>query len=155
VEILDRETSVTDEQAAEYFFRDLADANGIVSADGIQYVKSLTPPEMPTPTMDQNNDNLPSNDAAADVVVVRGGIGRQLVAQGRDTDIAGNPRNLDTKWVRIDLCVIRLPSVATDLLITLTTPGELVPQATMEHLDGTFITILQSFRIVDWTLFGE
>lgn len=138
VEILDRESSVSDDGAAEYFFKDLAEANGIVSNKGIQFVASLS--DMPaTP---------PSSQA-----VIRGGIGRQLVAQGRDTDIAGNPRQLEAKWVRIDLCVIRLPSVTTELLITLTTPGE-AAQASIENLDDTFVVILRSFRIVDWGLFG-
>jgi len=140
VEILGREASVSDDEAAEYFFRDLAEANGIASPDGMQFVKLIT--EMPFTATD-----LPPT------AVIRGGIGRQRVAQGRDTDVAGNPRQLEAKWVRIDLCIVRLPSVSTDLLITLTTPGE-AAQDTMEYLDGTFLTILQSFRIIDWTLFG-
>ena len=152
MEILGRETTVTDEHAAAYFFQDLAQANGITSPDGVAFQK-----------LKEKIPSIGSLELPADATLC-GGVGRQLVAKGRDTDIAGNPRQLVAHWVRIDLCAIRLPSVDTDILVTLTTPttpttGE--PQsssssssAPLERLDDLFANVLRSVRIIDWSLFG-
>lgn len=64
--------------------------------------------------------------------------GTMLVEKGR-----GNRH-----WVRILLGVIRLPDKDTDILVSLNTPT-----STAEHYD-LFLSILASFDIVDWSLFG-
>ena len=141
MEILDRETSVADDQAASYFFRDLAEANGVTQPEEMEF---QTLPEIPRISSD-----LPANTKQC------GGIGRQLVRQGRDTDIAGNPRHIEPAWVRIDLCVIRLPHVNSEVLVALTSPSPLAATALSSPAwDELFVHMLQSFRIIDWTLFG-
>lgn len=141
MEILARETSVTDEEAAAYFFRDLAEANGITQPD--EEMEFHTIPEIPL-----LGTELPNTAKKF------GGVGRQLVRQGRDTDIAGNPRQLTPAWVRIDLCLIRLPHVESEILVTFTSPVETATTASMTTWDEIFVRMIQSFRVVDWNLFG-
>lgn len=142
VEVLQRHDEVTDEQAATFFFRDLAEANGIPASSAEDSTQFTVANEMPS-----IGSNLPPD------ATVHGGIGRQLVAQGRDTDIAGNPRQLEARWVRVDLCVIRLPNVTSEILITLTSPQMPLAEFTM-GFHALFAAVIQSFRIADWTLFG-
>ena len=138
VEILSHENAVRDDKAASYFFHDLAQANGSPE-DKSQFMPLSETPKIAS--------ELPEN------AVICGGTGRQWVAQGRDTDIGGNPRNITPKGVRIDLCAIRLPSVATDILVTLSSPEENFHYP-IDKMHDLFIQIVHSIRIVDWTLFG-
>ena len=138
LEILGQE-KVPDEQAALHFFQDLSEANGVTSTGGWKFSTHATMPSIAS--------KLPK-DAS-----ILGGAGKQLVAQGRDIDIGGNPRHLEAKWVRGGLCVIRLPHVTAEVLVTLTSPGE-VSDAALTAPNETFVQILQSIRFVDWSLFG-
>lgn len=140
MEILSREKNVSNEEAASYFFKDLAEANGITSPEGLEFYSHADMPLI-------DSDLLPSD------AIVLGGAGKQLVAQGRDTDRAGNPRNLVAHWTRIDLCVIRLPNVASEVLVTLTSPGDAIG-ASLSAPNELFGRICHSIRFVDWSLFG-
>lgn len=150
VEILERQSFVTDAQAAEYFFRDLAEANGVVVANSeMEFQTMSTVPQLAATQSSSSSSPLP------DTAKTCGGIGRQLVRQGRDTDVAGNPRQVTAAWVRIDLCVLRLPHVNSEILLTLTSPTTTSqPGASLSEWDELFVQMLQSFCIKDWTLFG-
>jgi hypothetical protein len=141
IEILERQNEVSDESAAEYFFRDLAESNGCVLSDNnsnlIFYPASVLSSSL------SNIQGLPPE------ATVCQGFGQQRVAVGRDTDVAGNPRQTEVHDIRVDLCVIRLPMQSTDLLITLSTPA--IIHTSDEKL---FAQVLSSFRIRDWSLFS-
>ena len=142
VEILDRQASVTDAQAAEYFFRDLAEANGVGASSEMEFQTMSVVPRL-------ESSSLPPTARTC------GGIGRQLVRQGRDTDLAGNPRQVTAAWVRVDLCVVRVPHVESEILLTFTSPMDQTGAASLlSEWDELFVQMLQSFCIKDWTLFG-
>lgn len=144
VEILDRQDSVTDAQAAAYFFRDLAEANGVGASSEMEFQTMSV-----VPRLESSSSSLPPTATTC------GGIGRQLVRQGRDTDLAGNPRQVTAAWVRIDLCDVRLPHVESEIFLTLTSPMAQAGAASLlSEWDELFVQILQSFCIKDWTLFG-
>ncbi|GKY95589.1 hypothetical protein MPSEU_000520200 [Mayamaea pseudoterrestris] len=83
------------------------------------------------------------------------GYGFQRVKMGRAVDINEIPRQQEERRVQVEICVIRLPSVATDLLLTLSTPCCLNQQENGDHAySATFQTILSSLEIKDWRLFG-
>lgn len=141
VEILQRQ-EVDDANAASFFFTDLAEANGIIgqSNDAIFY---------PSPVPTANQMQISNGTACS-------GMGYQKIAKGRDYDIAGNRRTDQTiQWTRIELCVLRLEHVETDLLITISRPcngpqsGEGTPSWSTEYQ-----RIVSSFNIHDWSLFG-
>mmetsp|Transcript_32859 Transcript_32859/g.50860 ORF Transcript_32859/g.50860 Transcript_32859/m.50860 type:complete len:188 (-) Transcript_32859:102-665(-) len=142
VEILERQSAVADAVAANYFFDDLAECNG-VPGSARQF---LIQPEL------LQISGLP------DSAVLCFGTGSQRVAMGRESDITGNPRTQEIRQVRYELCAMRLPSVRTDLLVTLSTPDDPNPQDTgggsLQPSD-VFKRALSSFSILDWSLFGE
>jgi hypothetical protein len=142
VEILDRQSSVTDEQAAAYFFQDLAESNGM-KAPGTD-LQFTSQPEL----MNLAGAGLP------DSAKICFGTGYQKVALGKEHDIAGNPRTQQVQSIRVELCAIRLPSVGTDLLVTLSSPSDENLQETSSQPTEVFARILGSWKIEDWTLFG-
>jgi hypothetical protein len=140
VEILDRQSSVSDEQAAAYFFHDLAESNGMNAPD-----LNFTPqPEL----MHLAGAGLPDSAKCCF------GAGYQKVALGKEHDIAGNPRTQHVQSIRVELCAIRLPSVGTELLITLSSPSDENLRETVSQPSEAFARILGSWEIQDWTLFG-
>jgi len=86
--------------------------------------------------------------------------GSQKVAQGKDTDASGRARDIKAKWIRIELCALRLTNVDVDLLITMSTPqlGNAEENDNDECLDegysDVFRDLLESLNIRDWSLFG-
>jgi hypothetical protein len=85
--------------------------------------------------------------------VLCSGVGQQRVKLGRAVDNDGNSRLQEERNVRVDLCLIRLPPVQTDLLLSLSTPLDQIPQET-EDSTATFRTIVSSVEIRDWSLFA-
>lgn len=143
VEILERQ-EVGDHSAASFFFADLAESNGISDIAREAPFKSYT--------ASQATERIQNATKCL-------GVGYQKIAVGRDYDIAGNPRqNQEVRWVLIELCVIRLPSVSTDLLVTLSkplpNPNEPPSEGTDHEWSEAFRRILSSFQIRDWELFG-
>ena len=136
VEILSRQ-NVNDEDAAAFFYKDLAAANGITDDQHASFTKA-------SPNLAM--EGLPSSASLCF------GTGIQRVAMGKDVDIFGNPRQQEIKWIRVELCSIRLPSVDSDILLTLNTPLEVNPQDTAT--DSQFLEIVSSFRVRNWNLFG-
>ncbi|KAL7555360.1 hypothetical protein ACA910_007089 [Epithemia clementina (nom. ined.)] len=140
VEILDLQTS-PDDAAGEFFFRDLAESNGISSPDDFRYVSLGEQPNQ--------IETFPSES------VLCFGKGYQKIAKGRDYDVFGNRRQpeQEAKWVCIELCAVRLRNVKTDILVTMSVPNESNPQDTSTGSD-LFRMIVASLRIRDWGLFG-
>jgi hypothetical protein len=75
-------------------------------------------------------------------------VGYQNVAGGGD----------QVKWIRVELCVFRLPSVETELLVTITKPlaDPNEPPQEEETLpwSDAFQRVVSSLKIQDWGLFG-
>lgn len=138
VEIMERQ-EVSDAEAASFFFRDLGESNGCDVANS---------PFTAQPPIASSGAGAVVQGLPTDAVVCFGS-GHQRVAKGRDTDIAGNPREQQVETIQIELCLIRLPSQTTDLLITLSSPVQ-------DNVDSTvlFRRILSTFQIRNWGLFG-
>lgn len=187
IEVLEHQSSVTNETAADYFFRDLAGADNnnalfvVPVEDGEQddgFMLRFQPQATP-PSTDNLHLASPATTAATaglEGVAVVGGIGYQTVAKGRDYDVAGNKRtDQEIQTIRIELCVIRLPNVGTDLLVSLSKPilkisntDEKSGNSNSDNTDSAlqnepiteqswsdvFQCVLSSFQIRDWELFG-
>jgi hypothetical protein len=151
VEVLQHQQDVANDGAAAYFFQDLAESNASLQSSFV----AVPPGRMSIAT---RNLALPPDAALCF------GVGHQRVRMGRDFDISGNRRlDQEEKFIRVDLCVIRLPSVSTDLLVTVSTPTandppnensnvqqQQQPVATSE----VFREVLSTLEIRDWGLFG-
>jgi Ran-interacting Mog1 protein len=147
IEILERQNDIADADAAEYFFRDLAESNG-------SPVLSFTARPSLTAgaggaTTDDDTDGIAIRGLPVDAVLAFGS-GRQRVALGRDrSDAAGrrSAHHQEVHVIQVLLCAIRLKERNTDLLITLSAPIS-------NPCDDLFRRILESIRINDWSLFG-
>jgi hypothetical protein len=153
VEILQSRQDVTDANAAKFFFDDLADSNDATS----NVVSFQAQPPM---TTSNNNAQQQIQDTTACT-----GIGFQKVAMGKDHDIAGNRReDQEVRWMRVELCVFRLPvSAATDLLVTISKPISVNPNEPPQQYDDAaaatafgevFRRVVSTLQIRDWGLFG-
>jgi hypothetical protein len=138
VELVEHQEASNDEAAA-YFFYDLASANGVTSPEEFTFMSTPLPV---SPTM------LPNNATCCS------GIGMQMISHGRDVDIGGNPRLRNPHWVTVELCVLRLPHVGTDLLITLSQPKENPNEAGPFSFSQIFSHTVETFQVRDWNLFG-
>jgi len=163
VEILDRQSGVADEDAGRFFFEDLADSNGAnvggvsrrldletsghhkcSGGGGGRGVGNLPPPMLAVPRLDRD-------------AMVCCSVGVQRVALGRDVE------GQELRWVRTELCILRLEGVGTDLLVVLTAPvvgaGAGAPTAigdveVVDEPSALLRGIVGSLEIQDWTLFG-
>jgi hypothetical protein len=158
IEILQRESSVENDQAGEYFFKDLIENNGIVSGDAPKF-QSIPIVQQQSTSNNNNNTTLLNTPG----IYVCGGIGYQEVPMGRDVeDVAGNSRRPVQEIrqkVRIDLVLFRLQQQGTDLLITLTTPvqsknGIGTDESTISSLNPILNQVITTLTIHDWGLFG-
>ncbi len=155
VEIVEQE-DVQDEDAAKFFFDDLAEQNdALQNEDDIRFV-ALDDHASPTALL---NDETVL--AGANTVRVCAGFGYQKVALGRDQDIGGNSRraNQEIRYIRVDLFVLRLPVQETDLLITMSSPadGATLDEVALENFQAASAILdraLSTFRIENWDLFG-
>jgi hypothetical protein len=136
VEILELQTDVSNSEAASFFFRDLAESNEVSSTAGRRFTP--LPPQSPPALL--VHAGLPPD------AVMCCGTGQQKV-------VAGNRRDAGDPWVNIEVCVLRLPGVTSDILLTFTTPNEQGGNL-REALSEPFLQALNSVRVVDWTLFG-
>jgi hypothetical protein len=148
VEILERQGNVGDADAACYFFQDLAESNGATRVEDAQFHPITTEAAVGI-----------SNSTSSPVLPFFGA-GFQRVEMGRKFDMRGNLRNQPVQWILVELCVIRLPHVGTDLLVTLSTPLDNEPiDSVRAMLDLTlsdkFLHILSTLKIFDWGLFGS
>jgi Ran-interacting Mog1 protein len=137
VEILEHQDQCSNSEAAAYFFEDLASANGVTSPHDKKFM-AVPLPVSPT---------LPNNAKACS------GIGTQKISPGLDKNVGGNPRSRNPRWVTVELCVLRLPDVGTDLLITLSQPTDHSDEAESASFSQTFLRAVQTFQVRDWKLF--
>jgi hypothetical protein len=154
VEILQRQDVVADANAAKFFFDDLADSNETNNVVSFQS-------QPPTTTANNTHGAIQIENTTACT-----GIGFQKVSMGKDHDLAGNRReDQEVRWIRVELCVFRLPvSAATDLLVTISkpsaNPNEPPPQpddaaaADAALFGEVFRRVVSTLRIRDWGLFG-
>lgn len=144
LEFLERASAVSDDGAGEYYFEDLA-TNAGASQAAVVSVKALNIHEL---------QEMPS-DAVAQIVT-----GHFAASKGRQGQDALNK-------VHVMMLIVRLPHVATDVLLTMNTPmyihaaSAAAAQAGSGYKD-TYLTapalfgqIVRSLKIVDWKLFGN
>lgn len=134
MEVLEYQKQCTDQDTAAYYFKDLAEANGVAN-DNMTFSAQ---PLSVTPSF----PNLSAFNS---------GIGMQNISPGRDVDVGGNPRPTTPVWVKVEIGVMRLESAGTDLLITLSVPS------TNGEVDGfseTFHRAVETLSIHNWGLFG-
>lgn len=132
VEILEQQ-DVSDEQSAEFFYNDLADYNNCAAGS----FQTMTYPDAHCHRSNMNYFF---------------GCGLQTVS--RDVDNRGASPELHDVW--IELCVIRLPTHGTDILLSLSTPIDPTSKENLSSADASvlFKNIMSSFHIKDWTLFN-
>jgi Ran-interacting Mog1 protein len=166
VEILEWQPEIANENAAAYYFQNLAEANDATGPGKAQFTQQQHQQQQeqqePSSSLLQmiGQGQLPASAAQCF------GTGYQKVAMGREFDMAGNRRHQEVHWIRIEICVIRLPHVGTDLLVTLSTPSNasLHQSNTIAATNGDvdicdeptdlFRQIMSTLRIRDWSLFG-
>ncbi|ETI40587.1 hypothetical protein L914_13501 [Phytophthora nicotianae] len=143
VELLQYEESVTDAQSACYFFNEIAQSNGC----GPDEVTVLLEEKA-------NTKNAPANiDAPHTTQII---VGDQSVAKFKEGDHAKNV-------VRVYLGNIRLPGVTTDVVLSMSAPMRINPASSSrdafqfednsEVAAAIFKQALQSFAVLDWSLF--
>jgi hypothetical protein len=137
VEVMEHQ-DVSNDEAAAYFFSDLASANGVTSPGDVEFMA------MP----------LPMSPMHPHTATCCSGIGIQKISHGRDADFGGNPWLRNPNWVTFELCVLRLSQVGTDLLITLSQPKEYPNEAGSLSFSQTFSHVVETFQVRDWNLFG-
>ena len=168
VEILDHQSDVDDNDAARFFFEDLAESNGCgveewticssavfsfidrESSDGTDnsdkplFVRSLL----------ENINECPGSKNCCIIAV-----GSQNVVQGKEFTGTGV---VASKRINIEMCILRMRHVETDLLITLSTPNDssVVTNGVESGADNqvkvgeVFRQVMSTFGINDWSLFG-
>lgn len=137
--------AVADADAAAFFFRDLASAND--AEHGAVLTSTTVLPRAAVPA-------LPADGAAVAAV------GAMAVAKGR----AGPPND-----VAVHLAVLRFPTVASDVLVSVTTATRVHPASAAAERAGAgarppgavegagelLAGVLASLEVRDWGLFGE
>jgi hypothetical protein len=167
IEILEREDGLNDDSTAEFYFKDLAEANGSIkdantsgeNAGGdysIDYTTSWNVgTDTKTMTLDEGNrDDKGSNIMPQLSVRTKAFtcIGHQNVSPLRNRTTLEEGKS---DCIKVELCVLRLEQVHTDLLISLSLPSYHGRDSRMEHgHDALFLEILRSFQVLDWSLFG-
>lgn len=130
-EILQREECVRNEDASRFFLNDLADANSAPTEEegGRLLLKSCFYVMAGKTLNSSDNESTTSSDSwmhlphfqKLDNCTVCLCLGRQLVL-GKGLR-EGDPRvESCTEWVTIEMCILRLKNLQTDLVISLTSP---------------------------------
>ncbi len=146
VEIVEYDSQISDQNIAEYHFKDLAEANDALENCTIFHQQLLYP------TNTQNSLHFDSSiDTFSKAIIV----GTQQVAKYKET-----AKNI----VNVYLFIIRLPQYQSEILISMNDPVLLNPQSSastnaVATSDASasmslFQQIVQSFKIVDFELFG-
>jgi hypothetical protein len=138
------------------------------------------------PSIPQENSNTciadgsstDSKGTSVNRVTVSVGVGLQYSSETERNEIFRNENFIEMKfqpeisnqhatWIQIDLCLVRLWSLQTDILITYTKSVPAVSQITSEsildqarNISNTyerkeFLEICRSIKIVDWNLFAS
>jgi len=179
IEILERQEDVFDDDAASFFFKELATQNDALHAekqtkDGYLFYSSSKKKKKDNKNTDAGSlypATALANDEYGDTSFqICSGYGFQQVAMGRDHDqYSGKSRRneQEIKNIRIDIVVLRLPIQETDLVITVsnpvvdhptnitsTYPNDAIVMPTSETKNPILHRIVSTFQIRDWKLFG-
>lgn len=143
IEILQRQ-QIDDLNAAPFFFNDLAENNGIVNSNDAMFRPMTTAPPI-----------------QIDGAIACAGVGFQKVAMERGYGVVDQNivlQHQEHRWTYMELCVLRLPRVDTDLLVTITkplpNPNEPPGAESALSWSDSFQRIVSSIKIRDWELFG-
>jgi len=152
VELLERQ-KILDEEAATFFFGDLMEANGgdvtcgIKKGLGFQQVLEVGKSESKESLAIGSKNLTPELSAR---VMACTCVGTQNIAHKK-----GEHKLQKASKVRVELCVVRLASVQTDLLITLTMPCAVDGDENENKGHGAlFLSILKTLKVEDWSLFS-
>ena len=156
VEILERQEHVEDDDAAGFFFNELAERNDALQTENDIRFHTASQTHASSTAALLNDDSIV---AGTNTIRVCAGSGYQKVAMGRDFDTAGNSRRprQKIKCIRVDLYVFRLPVQETDLLITISSPVDdtNLDDVPLESLQASILSrVVSTFRIHNWDLFG-
>ena len=139
IEILEHQSDVKNEDAITFFINDLADANGVSQNDmTIQSNKLM---------FSVNDDDDATKQKYFHKLSLSTQQSESLAC------IAVGKQQVGDKSLRIEMCVLRLTDVTTDLLITLSIPDVKGLVIGEDGLSNVFRELLYSFCITDWTLF--
>ncbi|KAG7337916.1 Ran-interacting Mog1 domain containing protein [Nitzschia inconspicua] len=148
LELLEQQTHVSDDKAADYFYRDLSNYVGFESSNDVQFFDFF-----PTTPLDQM-DRSALMQLGEDIVHMSGGLGLHKnvqISQKGPGSVETSPTPMS---VRIDLAVFRLFQQETDMLLALQTPlnnpDPLLPQA----MDPVLKRAVETLTIQNWGLFG-
>lgn len=136
VEILEYERQVKDEDAALYFYRDLAETNGADAQEAGLMFQNI-PDQIAIP-------GLPTDSS-----ICRG--------KGCHTALIGEHQreSQETRTIQVELCAIRLPTHTADLLVTLSVPTQLTVNTQDAAINSSFfLDTVKSIRVRDWGLFS-
>ncbi|CAH0477274.1 unnamed protein product [Peronospora belbahrii] len=145
IELLQYEENVEDAHSARYFFNEIAQSNGcgpdevtVLLEEKADYIDNVAPTAIKVPHTTQ--------------LIV----GDQCVAKFKEGDHARNV-------VRVYLGNIRLPGVTTDVVLSVSAPMRINPassscnafqsESNAEVAAAIFTQALQSFVVLDWSLF--
>jgi Ran-interacting Mog1 protein. len=149
VEILSRESEVRDEDASLFFFRDLAEVNGGLVQVEYEAVWAV------------GGEGDPSKEVTSNGGVIMPKLTKQITACScigiQSIDPLDNRNELESgkaDKVRVELCILRLETEETDLLISLSMPLFTSNGQNSMHHSKLFLDILRGFQIVDWNIFG-
>lgn len=156
VEILERQEHIEDDDAATFFFNELAERNDALQTENDIRFHTTSQAHASSTAALLNDDSIV---AGINAIRICAGSGYQKVAMGRDFDTAGNSRRprQKIKCIRVDLCVFRLPVQETDLLITISSPVDNtnLDDVPLESLQASILSrVVSTFRIHNWNLFG-
>lgn len=155
VELLSRHAAVSDEAAAEFFFRDLATANGCDGVeDGVQVLSAATLPPSAYPLLARQQQ--PGGEGQ---VCAYAGLACGVQKISKYTNEAGSEND-----VFVGLAALRfLPRVTTDILVSLSAPQRLHPGSSeaaevkrllsAEERIAILRAAVASLRVNDWGLF--
>ena len=68
--------------------------------------------------------------------------------------MGGNARPRNEVWVKVEIGVMRLETVGTDLLITLSVPSSSTNGQALDGFSETFRRAVETLSIQNWGLFG-
>lgn len=181
IEILEHQIDVTNNDACAYFLKDLADSNEASSStEEISHYVTVNlhhedddyDDEMKTKWFPNLSLSIPASttDEKCCACIARGSQ-RVMRGGGSKEGPSANKNNDDDaahQWINVDICVLRLPTIQTDLLITLSTPHKeekcdtTIPSScksedmhsVSDQYGSFFQEILKTFNINDWSLFA-
>jgi len=160
VEILERQDDVKDAEAAKYFFTDLAEANG-------ETVGEIFNPNVWNAGYSQSNNTRPTDEKDNLMPSLSARVKVCTCSGFHSVSPLKNRTSLEegkAPLIRVELAVVRLKAVETDLLITMSMPTTTETMKTMSNetkkenerkeFSPLFQLVLKSLDIKDWSLFG-